>query len=880
MRSPEHFPRFAVRPILACMNPASTGAKFYKTDLHTHTPGSKDYANKAASPDDIVRAAEKGGIEILGITDHNTAEWITLVSNAATGSSVSVIPGVEITTPEAHILALFDRGYDPAKISDLLVEVGIPREAHGREDAISTDHAEEVIKRIHAAGGIALAAHANESNGLLKAKGQYKIKIVPMPELGGLELTKQDEIERFTQGKVSPDYAPKACTHASDSHDLAEIGRRTMYLKMDGTSLRGIRQALLDHRLRVRFPWDYKPSSHPRIVTLTVDQGFFEGQRFEFHENLNCLVGGQGTGKSTVIELLRYCFQDVSEFDTIREDHDGKLQALVGDGGTVSVEYMDSDGELRIIKREVQPWPTEREVKDGNGNATTIETAPAFFSQGELLKTAANSLAQLDLLDRRLDVSAENRNEQEAMALLRVNAQELIAGSERVSRLEGDIGHSETGKAATQARYKQLERQLKNSVLKEFPAWEAEQRFLAELNTALEVLPGLFDTALEGIDLQALTATPPPAPPNPQEVKRVADIGARVDEILAKAKTDFAAAVQQLRDLVLNVLKEVRPSFEAKKDQHDRALQGLGQGDVRKANAQLRSLGKRLDAIRQNESELGALKDKGLELQQTRLALRQRLQKARTERWKKRLAKAREYESRLSGVVKIDVKLCGDRGAFEKRIRELSRRGYLKEPEIRQIAASLDPQGLGEFVLKRDVDGIASKSGVSSEVAQRVIDSFLEKGTAEIYELETVDLPDQPEVSYSVAPGREKRLRELSTGQKGTVIIELAMVEGSGPLVIDQPEEPLDTQSIYGQVVTTLRATKEGRQFILTTHNPNVAVGADAELNHILDATADKGTIQSSGAVDHEKTNRLLLVHLEGGQEALDMRVKKYKLSG
>jgi predicted nucleic acid-binding Zn-ribbon protein len=363
-----------------------------------------------------------------------------------------------------------------------------------------------------------------------------------------------------------------------------------------------------------------------------------------------------------------------------------------------------------------------------------------------------------------------------------------------------------------------------------------------------------------------------------EQIKRVANLGEKVKDHLKKAKTDFRLVVAELSRAVNEVLATIQPHFEAKKTQHDQALEGLGQGDIRKANAQLRSLGKRLETLRQNEGELIRLNEEVQDLKKARTDLRQKLTNARTERWKKRAGRAQEYQSRLSGVVKVAVVLCGDRTEFEKRIRELSRRGYLKEPEINRLAARLDPQSLGELVLKRDVDGIVKKTGVTEEVARRVVDSILEKGIAEIYELETVDLADQPEVSYAVAQDRWKILRELSTGQKGTVIIELAMVEGSGPLVIDQPEEPLDTQSIYGQVVTTLRKSKEERQFVFTTHNPNVAVGADAELSHILDATADKGAIQSSGAVDHEKTNRLLLVHLEGGQEALDLRVKKYNL--
>jgi predicted metal-dependent phosphoesterase TrpH len=215
------------------MNAPSSGAKFFKSDLHTHTPASTDFVDAAASPDQIIEAAQKAGIEILAITDHNATDWIDRVRAAAKGSSVTIVPGVEITTPEGHILALFEPNADVTKITDLLITIGIPREKHGREEAVSELHVEAVISEVRKAGGLAIAAHANENNGLLNTKGQYKMTVVPKPELIALELTKQEEIERFCAGKVSPDYPPNACTYSSDSHGLSQIGRRITYLNLN-----------------------------------------------------------------------------------------------------------------------------------------------------------------------------------------------------------------------------------------------------------------------------------------------------------------------------------------------------------------------------------------------------------------------------------------------------------------------------------------------------------------------------------------------------------------------------------------------------------------------------------------------------------------------
>jgi predicted metal-dependent phosphoesterase TrpH len=147
---------------------SSRWSKFYRSDFHTHTPASSDFRG-SASPEEIIAAAEAAGIAILAITDHNTADWLDRMRTASRGGSVTVIPGVEITTPEGHILALFEQDYVATRITDLLVKVGIPRSQHGKEEAISTMHAENVIREIATAGGLAIAAHAKENNGILKA---------------------------------------------------------------------------------------------------------------------------------------------------------------------------------------------------------------------------------------------------------------------------------------------------------------------------------------------------------------------------------------------------------------------------------------------------------------------------------------------------------------------------------------------------------------------------------------------------------------------------------------------------------------------------------------------------------------------------------------
>lgn len=110
------------------------------------------------------------------------------------------------------------------------------------------------------------------------------------------------------------------------------------------------------------------------------------------------------------------------------------------------------------------------------------------------------------------------------------------------------------------------------------------------------------------------------------------------------------------------------------------------------------------------------------------------------------------------------------------------------------------------------------------------------------------------------------------------VILNIAMVEGEFPLLVDQPEDALDSPFIFDYVVKTLRMQKELRQFILTTHNANILVSADTEQVFVLKATATDSKIDSFGSIDRFNTRDLILLNLEGGKDAFDLRRKKYGL--
>ena len=126
-----------------------------------------------------------------------------------------------------------------------------------------------------------------------------------------------------------------------------------------------------------------------------------------------------------------------------------------------------------------------------------------------------------------------------------------------------------------------------------------------------------------------------------------------------------------------------------------------------------------------------------------------------------------------------------------------------------------------------------------------------------------------------------KKLSELSPGERGALLLifYLLLDKGEIPLIIDQPEENLDKQSVYNIIVKYIKKAKENRQVIIVTHNPNLAVVCDAEQIirvHIEKENQNKLTY-ISGSIENKEINREILRILEGTKPAFINRKQKYE---
>jgi len=127
-----------------------------------------------------------------------------------------------------------------------------------------------------------------------------------------------------------------------------------------------------------------------------------------------------------------------------------------------------------------------------------------------------------------------------------------------------------------------------------------------------------------------------------------------------------------------------------------------------------------------------------------------------------------------------------------------------------------------------------------------------------------------------------KPLGQLSPGERGNLLLifYLLIDKRDMPLIIDQPEENLDNQTIASMLVPAIKETKERRQIIIVTHNPNIAVVCDADqiIHAELDKTDGNRITYTSGAIENPKITQLIIDVLEGTKPAFDMRDAKYEI--
>lgn len=904
----------------------SAYARFYKCDLQLQTPADGAHwqgirlkpnptdDDLAASADDFVDACYDADLEAVAITDHNMGgelglRYLGQILNAVERKAavekrrITVFPGFELTAKvpgNIHLLCIFEPDTPPMQVNDTLTLLRLPPDSRrpGAKSPCDLDQVIDIVQEQR--HGLVIAAHADRGDGALDDKKYaqgWQQEVVRNPRLLAVELTMPREQWLERAGKVGmlcrnerpfERSHPIAVVNGSDNKRIRSgegtgdgnaIGARHTWVKMSLPSIEGLRQAFLDHASRIRFGADRPEDllTHPRIARISITGlGFLDDLELVLSPNLNTLIGGGGTGKSTVLEAIRAATgQPPENGDEVRRLHERVVSGLTV--GRVALTCRQGDSAFNLV------------LDKGEGAPTHGRFPITAFSQREAFTVADSPQATRGFLDGlRRDELEELRHQERAAAEKLASLDDELARrpeiEERIAELAGDIARLEASIAAAEQREAPLARR---NLLRR------EQQFVRSIDERIEGLVGEIEGCAEGLTLNiSSSGLRSPATPHADAVEALI---ARARAAAAVASASLDQAAKRLRTFVAaEQLSDERIAWltAAEDAERDYAAIRSGGGDTDPAQAAA-TLDLKRATLAAEQARLAGI--------ETRAESRPDLLQALVGTWRAQVAQRQRVADDLAATVPKTAKadqpyvvvdnrpfadlapLCALLGEWVDRrsvtddmvneMCELATRDLTDRARAGQAIAELIDQ-IGARGVPANLTLLTERAGAS--LVQRVT-------PRRRAQLEAVRPDDDATVTLFRKDGTKAgTLTEgLSVGQRCTAILALALATGVDPIVIDQPEDEIDNEFIYTELVPLLRRAKERRQVIVATHNPNLPVNGDAELICALTASSDgsvrsRGQVAALGSLDRPPVREQVELIMEGSKEAFERRRAKY----
>lgn len=839
-----------------------------------------------------------------------------------------ILPGFEVDIG-FHVLCLFR----PAKkqnhlwrVSQILTKLGLPENQRFRNACpeplryssamVSLKQLLDIVQKEHE--GIVIAAHADQNKGIF-SNPQY-IGDYQLPDLLAVELTSNPpqanhaEILNGKNSQWSRRERQPAWIMSSDAKSLRRdkdgnptanaIGYRYTWIKMSEPSITALRQAFLDSESRIwRSESGCSPirppdrQTHPRIRRLRISgSGFLTDQDIVWSPNLNCVIGGRGSGKSTLLECLRLALGKEGSTSEIVAKKLKRLRGVFKPDTKIWVEWEGVPGQIDTLL--LHPQSGEHSLVDGEAPdfPTYLRQLPVqFFSQQQLSELTGAEIGGnrlLPLIDAACGAALQALESEERT--LRTEIQQLFAAQDQQEAMRENIRRLRQEIAELDRQW-----QARQDVQQEASAHQYAQQashFLEKLQARVREEADRIRSLAEDLG-EAL------APLGSESVhwpraewfqtldRNVEALTRNVQQQLEQAASSYEdafltyternggwpALVQELASAESRFLEACR----------ERGLQPSDVSRLREIDRQRQA--KRLELAAQEKQET-QLSTRVKTLPERFAALHGTWQR----QFELRQKAVEDINSKADGAIRASVRYAADQSTFDAVWNRLSPD---RRSRLGKSWEELGSQIFQAFVQERESDEESNGCVSPWELVVDVI-----RGETESH-IECQDLlPDlNQHLNAKLADWRQARLTrvadfadielfdvkdgkplgkvsnpQLSEGQRNTAVLNLLLAQNEGPIVIDQPEDELDSNFIYQDLVPLLRRIKEHRQIIVATHNANLPVNGDAELICALEARGDHGYLRAAGGLDRPAVTQAVLDIMEGSSEAFRRRREKY----
>jgi hypothetical protein len=608
-----------------------------------------------------------------------------------------------------------------------------------------------------------------------------------------------------------------------------------------------------------------------KIERLSVDGGFLDGLDLQFRDGLNVLIGGRGTGKTSIVELIRYCL-DIRNY-TDASAKRSKEHALA----------VLEDGQVRVtVTHGNNSYVFTRQAAGSPPKVTTLPV-PIIFSQTDIEALGLQAEGRLRLLDsfrqRRganAGVATENliASVQSLTAEMQESNKEIEALDSQlseISTLEAKIREIEGQEASlaahsVEAQKKQLELQRIDG---EASAFAISADVCARTNNVLETFLA---------KLESLVGVPPSLEAWPAQAGSTDLLkGARAR--LESAISHVRLAAEEVRSGMRDVTQAAgnigkgRAPIDTQARQLRKDIEGYrqGAGSVARQASQLR------ERLAQLRTIAGIRAEKATRLESLRTRRAEQLDSLEANwerRFDDRVEAAEELNRLLSPQIRIRPLRAAQITTYAGVLASALRGSALRYNELSvAVAKRVSPREIVELVESSDANRLAELVEISPDRAMKMISHIRDHGTASLLSTHVED-----DIELELLDGTEyKSIEGLSTGQRCTVVLPIVLEHRDRSIVVDQPEDHLDNAFIVETLIRAILSRGSSSQLIFTTHNANIPVLGDAEQVILLGSDGRHGFAEHVGALMEPQTVRSITNVMEGGAEAFRRRADFYE---
>lgn len=605
------------------------------------------------------------------------------------------------------------------------------------------------------------------------------------------------------------------------------------------------------------------------IERIQIEEGFLNGFDVSLCAGLNVLIGARGTGKTSVIELIRYCL-DVPGYtpESTRRSRDHALSVL----GSGQITLTLVDGARRVT--------VSRAADDAAPRASGPYLPPIILSQTEIETVGLQPGGRLRLIDGFLgDQRALASAEAKAIAAVRSLTAEANTIQKDIEQLSGQI-------AELPSIHEQLlqlaphEQQL--VALSEDAAARSEQlNVMTDTITVTSVATTVMQRFQFGVSQwHAALATaqssfmeneawPPAAGSDPlgQIRSRIASAHSQVDQVLNELNQIEAECAG-----FIGGFHNEKIVLEDNARQLRREIDGLqsGAGEIIRRGQLLRERKAQLESL---QAVLTTRQATMAHAMQRRSAAFDYLESIRTQRFDARAQVAANLNQVLGPRIRLNVVRGGQTESFAAAITEALRGSGIRYTDIvAALAQRISPRELLEAVENDNYQLVATCGTTTPDRAAKAVIAMKE---ADLAAIATVAIEDY--VTFSLLDGYDyKDIADLSTGQRCTVVLPLVLRHTDRLLIVDQPEDHIDNAFIVDTLIRSILARATDGQILFSTHNANIPVLGNADLVVQLGSDGKRGFPLATAPLNTVQIINAITLVMEGGADAFQQRATFY----